>query len=440
MIAESFLQYLTDNEDFKVTTVNERLDSGHYQSVYPLYHDIRLSAYVLLNQLELGSEEYVNIDKFYKFSTEFILRETFRFNTDLHEFNSSNISSTNNNNDSNDKHSDFEDLISQDFVKISTTYTLANSEAYFTNSAANIPLFTSLTQRSSLDQRNIAPPQDVQVTSILPHTIPSTIVQSLDMISPIPPRILQQQQQQLPNQPMFGANALQPYPTRDLLDRFLHPNWYSLPTAKWLANSDLQSFAPSVDEQTSVIPSSDKARLWFETVGYSKLFKSEKKEEAKTETKENGEGEKETNGSGSDKMEVDERELVLDDIELNYDQLLPTKDSINLTNLFEWHPSNTLTATEIEIFEKGEEQEYINLLLSTLSTLSSQREPKTPPSEEEIQIYQKVNFLLKEIILHTNEVPTVGLSKNMPVLQLNYNGVLPIPNQGLSKKKKASRR
>ncbi|KAH3688516.1 hypothetical protein WICPIJ_000506 [Wickerhamomyces pijperi] len=432
LIAQSFIQYLNENEEFSLTSVNERLDQAFYTSVYQLYHDIRLSAFIQLNQLPIGSEKYVLVDKFYKFATEFILRESFRLAADLHEFNTRPTDE-----------SEFESLISEDFVKISTTYTLANNEAYFTYTSGNIPLFTSLTQRSSLDERNITLAPELHLTTVLPHTVAptATISQNLDSVCPLPARILsqQQQQQQMSIQPTFpNTGSLQPYPMSDILDRFLHPNWYSLPASKWLANSDLQSFAPCVDDQIAVVTSEDKARLWFETVGYGKLFSISKELETNID---DNDLVADDGDAGDSAMDVDEQQLVLDDIQFSEEESKPTKGSINLANLFEWDPANTLTLAELEIFEKGEEEEYINSLISKLAYLKSMRKPKVPATEEEVQIYHKINFLLKEIILNSNEVPTLQVSKNLPILQTNYNGVLPAPNHvSLKKKSKASRR
>ncbi|KAH3675418.1 hypothetical protein WICMUC_002707 [Wickerhamomyces mucosus] len=429
LIANSFLEYIHSNTDFPVSTVLERFESKSYNSTYQLYHDIRLSAYILLNQLDIASERYINVDRFYKFAAEFILRESYTFNADLHQFSQNNKE---------ESISDFEELLSQDFFKISTSYTFGNSEAYFTTTSTNIPLFTSLNQRSTLDEREIVVPDNLQLTKVLPQTS-NILSQSFGALSPAPPRLLQQQQS-LSNKSLYDPSKPEQYPQTDILDRFLHPNWYSLPTAKWLQNSDLQSFAPSIDQHTSVVSSDYKGRLWLEHIGYNKLFeingRKEEAEEEKREVKEalaSNADSKPNPELGFEQTEPKQQEYNMSD---------PTLGSISLENLYNWTPASEIDEDELSAFENGKESELVNSLLLRLSNLRDERiwNKNLQPSFEETKIYNKVTRILKETIIAANTVPDVQLSTYIPILQTNYSGTLPVPTQNTGKKKKSGRR
>lgn len=158
---------------------------------------------------EIGSDYYIDVDRFYKFATEFILREAYRHHLQIDEFVEENAKAKRET-----PPSDFEEALSQDFIKISTSYSLGNGESFFIITQNNVPLFSSLNQRSALDEREILPPEAFSTTKIIPQTIPVPAT-NLGFISPQAGRI--------------------PHPTlppTEILNRFLHPNWYSLPAAK----------------------------------------------------------------------------------------------------------------------------------------------------------------------------------------------------------------
>lgn len=405
LIGKSFLDYIKNKDDFSTTSAQERLKSNYYKSIYPLYHDIRLSAFILLHQLEIGSNLYLDIDKYYKFSTEFIMRESFMLNIEV--------------NDSktkihDDEISDFDELLSQDFVKISTSYTLGNQDAYFLTSQNNIPLFSSLNQRSSLDMREIHTSEKFASTKILPQTYAPT-QNTFSSISPLSNRIAQLTDQQQSQQ---------------ILSTFLHPNWYSLPTAKWLEQSDFQTYAPVIDEQNTVVSSEDKARLWLEHVGYKQLLDSILPD-------------KKTNGDVV-KDEVFKEESKKD--EVKEEEIPETREkigSISLENLYEWAPGNEIGEDEIEAFKNGTESELVNKLLEKLQIFKDSRLENgiSKPSTEEIKIYHKINRILTEIINASEKIPDIKTSSSIPILQNEYTGTLPVPTQSYAKKKnKSSRR
>lgn len=408
-ISESYHALVEDLGKFESNTVLDRIEKSYYKSIYSLYHDVRLSAYISLLNEEIGSPHYVDIDRFYKFATEFILRESYRLHIQISELEEADKKALRET-----PPSDFEETLSQDFVKISTTYSLGNSEAFFIITQNNVPLFSSLNQRSSLDEREILPPEAFSTTTVVPQagSIPAT---NLGFLSPQVGRI---------PQPTL--------PPTEILSRFLHPNWYSLPTAKWLEGSDLQSFAPVIDEQNTVVTSQDKGRLWLEQIGYTKFF-----EKTKTEDK-------------NEEVETSKEDV---DVEMNDVTKEDGKDddqseeigTISLDNLYEWAPGNDIDDDEIEAFEKGTESQFVNEILSKLQALKKKRLSESTelsyPTEEEKKLYHKANRILREIILSSGHVPDWKPSPSLPILQTNYSGTLPVPTQNInSKKKNKSRR
>jgi len=365
---------------------------------------------------EIGSDHYVDVDRFYKFATEFILRECFRLHVQIGELDEANVKSLRES-----PPSDFEETLSQDFVKISTSYSLGNGETFFIITQNNVPLFSSFNQRSSLDEREILPPEAFSTTKVVPQAI-SVPATNLGFISPQAGRI---------PQPTL--------PPTEILTRFLHPNWYSLPTAKWLEGSDLQSFAPVIDEQNTVVTSQDKGRLWLEQIGYTKLFVKTSTESAKTEdniAKENTK-EKREEDNDVEMKDVSKEEGKKDEESENEENETGT---ISLDNLYEWAPGNEIDDDEIEAFETGTETEFVNDLLKKLQALRRYRlltstEP-AEPTDEEKKLYHKTNRMLREIILNSNSIPDIKPSPSLPILQTNYSGTLPVPTQNVNTKKK----
>lgn len=362
---------------------------------------------------EIGSDYYIDVDRFYKFATEFILREAYRHHLQIDEFVEENAKAKRET-----PPSDFEEALSQDFIKISTSYSLGNGESFFIITQNNVPLFSSLNQRSALDEREILPPEAFSTTKIIPQTIPVPAT-NLGFISPQAGRI--------------------PHPTlppTEILNRFLHPNWYSLPAAKWLEGSDLQSFAPVVDEQNTVVRSHDRGRLWLEQIGYTKLF--EKTEVANENSDNSGEESEEEKQNG----DVEMSDVSVSKVDQDAEEVI---GKISLENLYEWAPGNEIDDDEIEAFEKGTELEFANQLLGKLhilrkNRLSSTVEPSEPTKDEK-NLYHKAHRVLREIVLNSGKLPDIRPSSSLPVLQSNYSGTLPVPTQGLnSKKKNKSRR
>lgn len=83
-IADSYIKRYNDSQ--LNCTVEQRLATNFYDSVYRLYHDIKIASMTkLLNETKLGSEMYVEIDSFYKFAVELLLQESYRLHFKINE-------------------------------------------------------------------------------------------------------------------------------------------------------------------------------------------------------------------------------------------------------------------------------------------------------------------------------------------------------------------
>lgn len=61
------------------------------------------------------------------------------------------------------------------------------------------------------------------------------------------------------------------------MTRFLHPNWYALPTTVWLKYGNYNSWAPSFNENGTVVDSTTRGLIWLERIGYMDLYEKMKR-------------------------------------------------------------------------------------------------------------------------------------------------------------------
>lgn len=424
LIYRTYLK-LSDKDKAKTTTILNKFEKGFYISPYGFYHDIKLCSSILINTLELGSRHYVDVDRFYKLSTELFLRECYRLHINIKEMSEKRESITS----SYEEESQFEEMLNNDFDAICTSYTLGHGELYVTTTQNNVPLFTSMNSRSALDEREAIVPDNVSSSKVIPTTLSAQSI-PLGAISPQVTRLPQMPQQQ----------------STEILSRFLHPNWYSLPTAKWLALSDLQTFAPVVDEQTIVVSSQDKGKLWLEHIGYKQLQRWNQEPYNAAQA---------LNGEDDDDMkeDVDEDEkepngdtaVVKEDVNMTQDIEVPGPVELtneDLFNIYEWNPSNTLDDDVIEAFNEGQEQELLSMKLAELQSLRKERFEKALPlpTQKETDLHHKCFRLLNEIMIRGDIMPDVRPSMLLPTEQFIYNGTLPVPQQNHPRKKYKTRR
>lgn len=400
-IRDSLFEYLESSKPGKNTTILER--AGSYDSPYHIFHDLTVACCLVINNRNKSDPLYAEADNLYKVSVELLLRECCRYSLTLKESSPSS------------QVSQYEDNLAREYFQISSVFEEANGEALHVMGKPNIPLFSSLSERSILDERETILPDGsaVQKFKVLPTTAPLA-GSSMEGVSPHPPKI--------------------PFPNvvpSELLKDLFHPNWFGLPISSWLKHSQrgkqLYSFAPSVDEDRSVVSSELKGITWLEQVGFTKLAKGQgnRDSENKVEVEEIEE----------DEQEEEQQE---NPSEKPYDEG-PDGPIIKLENLFQWNPHNKISSQEIHAIKTSTEQQLVSRKLIELSKLRQSRyQTSLPtntahikvlkPSTKEVLVYHQIKRLLSVIVSKYKLTPrdlNLPISKSLPVLMNNYSGTLP---------------
>ncbi|SCU96916.1 LAME_0F17876g1_1 [Lachancea meyersii CBS 8951] len=460
---------LKNEHNFPVTTIGERFEKKEYlkkqNSFYRLHHDVKLVCTLLIHFYPQGTRTYQMVDKFYKFATELLLRECYRLGITLTE-------EVLLEDQYGPEKSEFHRQISQDFIRISTAYSVPYAESYYVSSG-DLDLFSSTISKSQLDRRPTeAPNSSFETNKVIPQTG--------DEIAP--------------KLGFLGANVsnipdptLPPY---EIMTKFLHPNWYAMPTTVWLQYGDFKSWAPSFNESSTVIDAGRRGTIWLEKIGYIRLRNirdaqiDEAREKSNRESEANGtsvlEGgsaltsqpktdvsvgatssnnqnipenptpadapKQETqNGSqlenGMDKDFKSNEEGKPDDVlGSEATNTAPTSPTIKLENLYEWMPGNSIEDDEINAFSNGTHKQLITRTLLEMARLKQERlrsKRMSQPSTRETQLYHKVQRMMKEVLLakQVRKVPQVT-ARAFPVLQANYMGSIPVVRTVQTRKKK----
>ncbi|CAI4034971.1 hypothetical protein SMKI_12G1080 [Saccharomyces mikatae IFO 1815] len=431
------------NEDkLALTTINKRFENGEYEPVqggfYKLYHDVKLVCTILIHFYPQGTRNYQLVDKFYKFSSELLLRECYRIGIALTQANivkSRSGKSLNGNEvdeyDDDDDATELDKIISYDFIKISMNYSVPISQTYQIRTK-DMDLFSSIISKSNLDKRpHELPNTNFKINNILPQT---------DI------------ENEAPRLGFVGANTSNiPDPTlppTEMMTRFLHPNWYALPTTVWLKYGNYNSWAPSFNENGTVVDSTTRGLIWLERIGYMNLYEKNEKKEKQEEILDSNEGNK--NSEQKDKNEIidgksngvnnnsDDNDTGI--TSENAEGFEDTEQSIiKLHNLYNWAPSNYIGDDEIESFQNGTPDKLVTESLAKLKKLRKERilNRVSKPTTEEREIYFKVKRILKEVILakKVSKLP-INNVRAFPVLQTNYSGSIPVVRAQPGRKRK----
>lgn len=228
------------------TSIQQKYQDGKYDSnPYALFHDIKVACSVLISKESPQSYRYKEVDFFYKFSTELLLRET---------GNLVQIITTQSN--TSDLKNELESHIEEEFDKIISDYSLSNGEiiTYMQKieekqdpqNLGNIydpnhhhhhhlhsnhqhlnqlqiarqkvqPLFTSVLNKSSLDQTPTLIKEPYGVAKVVPSVKDTRTNSTLESLSPVTGVIPSPLEQ----------------PTNILHD-FFHPTWYTVAMPTWL--------------------------------------------------------------------------------------------------------------------------------------------------------------------------------------------------------------
>lgn len=457
LILQNYEAFIHDTPKATKVSIHDKLRKKEYSTPYQLFHDIKLVAGHEISQLPVGSIKYQELDFFFKFSTELLLREVGTLGINLTA-------------DSPDDETLA--LLSEDFQKISSSYTVANGEvitqvhkyeetitpAYHSlygnqqtppaTKTVVQPLFTGLVGRSSLDTRNTVVPDPYQLAKVVgtPNVIPGesgTIKAFGGYSSKIPP----------PTQP----------PTQ-VLDSFFHPNWYTIEAPKWLiykqktlkppvdstlvknvTASDLRvfekqsqcvSFGPLTDLRGSVLSEELKTSVWLNHIGRKKINEIKRdyltaKESDMLDDEVPESVPVETAPAIADEQPVAPNKEVEDTTEEGSD--------IKVENILKFSPE---TASMLQML-KTEKDELVKsprdlqrVISSSLLKLNKLRQERylragaSDPTSSETALYKKILKLVS--LLVSSEATKLSqfslrISKRLPILLNDYHGVLPAP-------------
>lgn len=452
LINQNYEIYIEENPKASKLSIADKLAKHDYHSPYQLYHDVKLVAGHEISQLAVGSEQYNNIDFFFKFATELLLREVGTLGLKLKE---------------DSPEDEILSSLTEEFEKISSSYSVTNGEvitqvhkyeepvapAYHSLYGSQPPpatktivqpLFSGLVGRSALDSRNTVVPDPYQLAKVVGTPKVMTSEATLGGFSSrIPP----------PSQA----------PTQ-VLDSFFHPNWYTIEAPKWLIykqktlkppvdstlvknvnSNDLRvfekqshcvSFGPLTDLRGSVLSEELRTSVWLNHIGLKKI------EEIRREYLASKDGIDEDEEMAPVESAPDAPEE--DEVEAKKEQDTPetaaaTDGEIKIENIVRFVPE-TLSMLQLLKSEKDEllkspahVQKVISSSLLKLNKLRQDRYLRSgsnAPTSAEVSLYKKIVKLTS--LLVSSEAAKGGefalkLSKRLPVLVNEYQGVLPAP-------------
>lgn len=416
---------ITDEGNLELTSISQKFDEHAYKvekhGFYKLYHDITLVCLNLINYYSPGSRFYQMVDKFYRFATELILRECYKIGVQLTSEDDKIEKEIHEEEIKDEDANELNEAISLDFIKISTSYKLPAVQTYHIKTKDQ-DLFSSIISKSVLDHRpQELPNSHFEINNIIPQT---------NLF------------EEAPRLGFLAANTSNiPDPTlppTEMMSRFLHPNWYALPTTKWLNYGDYNSWAPPFDESGTVMDSKMRGKIWLEKIGYNEIIN---KQTTSEETTKQGE---ETNEEPVVKDEESKTESSTDTDSTKMQETSNINENsekpiIKLENIFKWHPGNYIEKDEIESSENGTTDKLIYECIIKLRKLKKDRslQKVSKPTSEETKLYYKIKRLMREVIINkkVSELP-MHHAKYMPVLQANYNGSIPIVKSQPIRKRK----
>ncbi|QLQ78087.1 hypothetical protein HG537_0A03340 [Torulaspora globosa] len=429
---------IKSEDKLKLITISQKFEEGMYApeqgGFYRLYHDIKLVCTMLIHYYSQGTRNYQMVDKFYKFATELILRECYKVGISV-----SNSKTGTNSKLAIETDTELDSVIAHDFIKISTNYKVPVAETYYIKTR-ELELFSSMIAKSQLDNRpQELPNSNFEINKVIPQTNICEEAPKLGFVA------------------ANTSNIPDPtLPPTEMMTRFLHPNWYALPTTMWLKYGDYKPWAPSFNENGTVIDSTTRGIIWLQRVGYLQIYEDaenaleDKKEESnepvdmkKSDNDVHEEKEKDELQNGESSTVDNKEEMNDEDQEAASDDLqkpnVVEQHTIKLENLFDWKPSNYIDDDEIEGFKEGTHSELVTSILLKIRNLRKDRlmNKIIKPSAEEIKLYNKARRILKEVVL-AKQIKALPMKhcRSFPVLQANYNGSIPVVRLQPTRKRK----
>ncbi|KAG0683484.1 hypothetical protein C6P40_000067 [Pichia californica] len=281
----SFLKFLDANpqlDESLKTSINSKFNLKSYNSIYDIFHDIKLSCILKILEFEDNPKIYIKIDQFYKISVELLLREALRlgisFKNSLNNIENNELNNEFNNNNNNDDSlvnknelfsmesrlkliestDSLEKNLEKDFDIITSSFFNNTGKSLSIFASGDIPFFSSLNNlQSDLDDREpiIDPSFGITINNVIPN---------ISMINDENLSKFSNQDSKIPN-------------IKQILENYMHPNWLRLISSQWLKHgnglTNLNfSFAPTYDETQSIISNDWKGLTWCQQIGFKKLI------------------------------------------------------------------------------------------------------------------------------------------------------------------------
>ncbi|KAG7836657.1 hypothetical protein KL942_004575 [Ogataea angusta] len=459
-ITSNFLNFLdsTGNDFTRDVSIKDKLVSAEYESIYQIYHDIKIASLIVYSSRKNSEADHFQIDQFYRIAVELLLKESLRLESTvtLQERETRKAFRNEIRQKANKQEIENEDdirtslrkAIVRDFELITTSYFNRSGDALLLTAANGVPLFSSLNKRiSELDDRKPNLDDDVPVEALT--VVPSLLGAKTETLSILCQSLINQQ-------------AL---PT-EILSQSFHPNWYNIPVSQWIKhgiNQDAFSFAPMYDESRSIISNEWKGLIWLQHYGLKRILQIKKQFE-RDENQNEADVEKfadstcVTNGAEmlqtsnvqdaikAESEAIAEARIVVNEKEHGQTQngiedsseedIELDTEPIDLEKVIKWNVGNVIGEDEQQAVTDNCAQKTITKLLLELNQLRRERfrgiaagKMKVfKPSKTEILRFNQLKRMITGMIKHKNVQPQsleIELSPKMPVLQHNYSGSLP---------------
>ncbi|KAI5964712.1 uncharacterized protein KGF55_001781 [Candida pseudojiufengensis] len=471
----------TKIRDFKdYTSIKSKYENNEYaSSPYKLYNDIKEVSSNLINKDNIGSKEYTEIDFFYKFATELLLREVGNI---VESYSSQEIIKN-----------DLESQLEEDFNQILNSYTLDNGEIItFISKSEEIdqnvqssiynphhpppikqkiqPLFSSIIKKSSLDNKPTFVNEPFSISKITPSIKDIKTNSLLESVSQPSPALYSPLNE-----------------TPQILAGYFHPTWYTVAMPTWLNHKALQlkskqldvssnlpqlsifnqnqqdqmmslnsssrnlptiwgsgeiyrSFAPHVDSSSTAVTDRLRSTIWLNHIGKETIARLKKRFINRVS------GKSAIPLPASESEDVQMKELETEEHnnkDVGFRDVESQSTEIDLSKIYKWDPLEMenlrfLKAHEKDIRSPSKLQKLISDNLLKLNALRQDRyhrsDPRNPlsPNDEEKQLHNRLQRLFIVAIKLYKIQPSdfkSKISNKLPVLVSEYAGSLPgIPN------------
>lgn len=444
LVLETYQEIISGS--FTPTTITEKYKKKKYAKPTSVYHDLKVAAAAKISAYKVGTDDYKNVDFFFKFATELLLRELSKLGLSLKSGKSTKTS--------------IEAQLAEEFEQISNSYSLANGEAlvYVNESEETVPsvashlsylqptapetktvkttVFSPLVGKSEVDPRKTLVPEPYNLTKVVP--VAGTTTNNTQLLKTF-------------NSTRLPVAATQP---TKALDKFFHPNWYTIDAPKWLIykqnlarppvesslllsgpNKDVvprttdtvSSFVPIYDSTGAVVSQQVKDNVWFNHIGKREIAAIKRRY------------------LGQEPLPSRKPDTIVKHPKLEPEPEVATKHqpvtdyTVNLAHLVKFNPElikdlEILKAQRDSIAKSPRElQRLISTSLLRLNRLRQQRYLSSsatkllPPTAEEIKLYQRVEKLLTLLLELKSPADPLNLkfSKSIPILMNEYGGTLP---------------